>query len=1294
MEKQGATRDTLSFRAVEPVNLSVRDLCATIEEPLGPLKRLRALRSKEAVVAQRKIILDNVDAEIGSGTLTAIIGGSGSGKTSLLNVLSRRVASSSLKTTGLVLYNGMSKLSRVSNAYVMQNDVLLPTLTVRETLRYAADLRLPPPATAEERQRIVEEVILELGLKECADTRIGNNVRKGCSGGEKRRTSLGVQMLANPSLLFLDEVTTGLDATSAYQLVKTLKTLVSKGRTIVMTIHQPRSEIWGLVDNIILLSGGSPLFSGPSTDCLPYLDDLGFQLPPFVNPAEFLIDLSVLDTRSTDLELASGARIARFKAAWAKKRSPPTPDSALSDTETLQTESQATERLLGHRKTSLIRETSVLTRRTFRTTVRDPMGMAGSLLEATSMAFINGWIFYQLSGSLAGIRSREGSLYTACGLQGYLILIFETYRLSVDIELFDRENREGVVSVTAFLLSRRFSRFLIEDLPVPLIFSLIFYFMVGFRAETGQFFIFFSIMLLVQYIAVCQAALCVAISRNFAGASLIANMSYTLQSLGCGYFVQSNQIPIYMRWLKWTAYNFYAFGGLAANEFFPTASAPFGRLYDCPEQGGASNPACVQYTGAYIMESLGFPRDWIKRPIAFLVAYVVAFYLGAGLLLRFLKQQVGVSKAQNSEADIPVGKEHLRIRSYEEVRRIDITLTDYSIEVQKRQGIRRRLLKKIILRSVSAKFLPGQLNIIMGPSGSGKTSLLNSIAFRLHGDASTTYIKEGELLLNGAMPSDSVMRSIVGYVCQDDDALLPFLTVRENLHFAAGLRLPRHLSKQEKTARAEDVLMKLGLRDCANVLVGGELTKGISGGEKRRVTIAIQILTDPKILLLDEPTSGLDAFTATSIIEVLQGLAEEGRTLIMTIHQSRSDFFKSFGTILLLARGGSVAYSGKGSSMLAHFDSLGHECPRATNPADFALDLITVDLQSDDREASTRHKVQHLIDSWSQVSQTPALTKETSKVMQPAELGSYARSRTPFRIALPLLLHRSLLNFKRNPPSIIGRTFQVISFGIILALFFAPLRSDPFSVQTRLGFIQELAAIYFIGMLQNIPIYPVEKQVFYREHDDNAYGVSAFFVQYTIAEIPFEIFSSLIFSLLGSIATGLGPRRSVKLFFIVAFNCFCVVNCGESLGIVFNTFFDNTGFAVNMTSVLLSLATVMGGVMSLEVPAFLNAFNRLSPIYWSLGNLAPYSLQGVTFTCSDSQRDANGACPLETGEQVLKLYGLDKNAALNVLALGVTTVAYRVLAFVILAIKKGRRGGSLESWLKRFVKNREGGKAG
>ena len=189
------------------------------------------------------------------------------------------------------------------------------------------------------------------------------------------------------------------------------------------------------------------------------------------------------------------------------------------------------------------------------------------------------------------------------------------------------------------------------------------------------------------------------------------------------------------------------------------------------------------------------------------------------------------------------------------------------------------------------------------------------------------------MLFNNTIPSDDVIRSLTSYVVQDDDILLPFLTVRETLHFAAIIRLPGHISKSQKLARAETVLAQLGLRHCADTLIGSEFVKGISGGEKRRVSIAVQILTDPKILMLDEPSSGLDSHTAHSMMELLQALAMEGRTVICKIHQSRSDLFPLFGKLLLLANGGRMIYSGKGEDLLPYFKGAGYVCPTFANPA-------------------------------------------------------------------------------------------------------------------------------------------------------------------------------------------------------------------------------------------------------------------------------------------------------------------------------------------------------------------------
>ncbi|KAF1945804.1 P-loop containing nucleoside triphosphate hydrolase protein [Clathrospora elynae] len=1180
--------------------------------------------------------------------------------------MSGRMRGNRLSTSGRTLFNGSEDASQIRSAYVIQQDILLPTLTVRETLTYAAHLRLPSSVGEKERKLLVEEVILELSLKEAANTRIGNHAHKGCSGGEKRRTSIGVQLLSNPSLLWLDEPTTGLDSTSAFQVVKTLRTLAQKGRTIIVTIHQPRSEIWDLFDHVILLTRGSPAYAGTAKDCLPYLAKLGHEMPPFTNPAEYLVDVVSVDNRSEEAESAAELRVGRVIEAWRARC-----NRTINEKEELGSSATPITRLEGKKlqasHTSLVQQIRVLTARTWTVTTRDAMGMFGSLVEAIAMAVITGWIFLQLDGSLSGIRSRQGALYNAAALQGYLILLYETYRLTTDIQLFDEEARQGVVSIPAFLISRRLARIFIEDIPVPLIFSLIYYFFCGFRADAGQFFTFFSIILLHQYIAVCFAMTCVAVSRNFAGASLVANLAYTLQSMACGYFIQSNTIPVYVRWTKWAAYVFYAFGALCANEFT-------GSFYDCPLEGGRSNPGCKQYDGEFILDSLGFPDNWVWRPILALLGFAIAFYVGAGVLLKFWSAEIAMARARPSNMDASAGKENMSGCTSDDVRTISIRLEGYGMDVEKR-SLRKRWTKPI-LKPLTADFQPGSLNVIMGPSGSGKTSLLNSMAMRLKDDTSTRYKQYGSMSFNGLVPTQDVVHSICSFVTQDDDALLASLTVRETLRYAAGLRLPKWMSKEQKAQRAEEILLKMGLKDCADNLVGNDLIKGISGGEKRRVTIAVQILTEPRILLLDEPLSGLDAFTALSIMDVLRCLAQEGRTLIVTIHQPRSDLFAHFGNILLLARGGYPIYAGASSEMLPHFAAQGYECPRHVNPADFALDLITVDLQHESREVASRAKVRKLIESWGPEFFPVARNRS---IVTPAELGSMAREPTSFASAYSILIRRATKNMFRQPNILIARTMQVVGLGFILALYFAPLKNDYFAVQNRLGFLVEIAPLYFVGMLNNIAVYPIERDVFYRDYDDRIYGVEAFFLTYISITTPFEIISCLIFSILAVFACGL--ERNAQIYFIVTFNAFCITSCGESLGIAFNTLFTHTGFSVNCMSVFLSVAQVMGGVLSLDVPIFLQAWNHLSPVKWAVGNMAPYTLRGLTFTCEDWQK-INGQCPITTGEDVLNLYKLNKNPRMNIMALGICAIAYRFFAYVVLKTVK-------ERWLGRLWKKSE-----
>lgn len=385
-------------------------------------------------------------------------------------------------------------MSAVRSAHVTQHDELLPGLTVRETLQYAADLRLPPSTAARERQVLVEKIILELGLKKCASTRIGSRGgRRGCSGGEKRRTSLGIQLLANPSVLFLDEATTGLDALSALQLVHTLKRLAAAGRTVILTIHQPRSEIWALFDRLVLLSEGNLIYSGPANATETYFRRLEYTMPDYVNPAEFFIDLTMIDTRQPESEVSSRARVKSLKDAWQACKQNHDPQDTQRPIVELRAEEHSRRMRPNFYKTVWVQ-----TSRSARTTIRDPLGFFGSLLEAACLGLAAGWIFFKTPQTLAGIKSREGALYCAAVLQGYLILLQETYRLSFDIQLFEHESKDGLVGGFSFLISRRLSGLLLEDLSVPLLFSAIFYFLVGFDHSVTQFFAFYAVIFLCQ----------------------------------------------------------------------------------------------------------------------------------------------------------------------------------------------------------------------------------------------------------------------------------------------------------------------------------------------------------------------------------------------------------------------------------------------------------------------------------------------------------------------------------------------------------------------------------------------------------------------------------------------------------------------------------------------------------------------------------------------------------------------------------------------------------------------------
>lgn len=240
---------------------------------------------------QEKTVVNGVIGMAVPGEVLAVLGPSGSGKSTLLTALSGRLEG---RYAGSVLANNRALTKAVGRrtGFVTQDDILHPHLTVRETLVYCALLRLPRTIPVNDKIRTAESVMAELGLGKCEHTMVGNGFVRGVSGGERKRVSIGHEMLVSPSLLILDEPTSGLDSTAAYRLVATLRGLAGRGMTVVASVHQPSSRVYQMFDSVLLLSEGNGIYFGRGSAAMDYFASVGLS-PAFpVSPADFMLDLA------------------------------------------------------------------------------------------------------------------------------------------------------------------------------------------------------------------------------------------------------------------------------------------------------------------------------------------------------------------------------------------------------------------------------------------------------------------------------------------------------------------------------------------------------------------------------------------------------------------------------------------------------------------------------------------------------------------------------------------------------------------------------------------------------------------------------------------------------------------------------------------------------------------------------------------------------------------------------------------------------------------------------------------
>ncbi|XP_057955499.1 ABC transporter G family member 12-like isoform X2 [Malania oleifera] len=421
-----------------------------------------------------------------------------------------------------------------------------------------------------------------------------------------------------------------------------------------------------------------------------------------------------------------------------------------------------------------------------------------------------------------------------------------------------------------------------------------------------------------------------------------------------------------------------------------------------------------------------------------------------------------------------------------------------------------------LLHGLSGHAEPGRIMAIMGPSGSGKSTLLDSLAGRLAGNVVMT----GNVLLNGK--KRRLDYGVVAYVTQED-IMLGTLTVRETITYSAHLRLPTRMTKEEIDGVVEGTISEMGLQDCADRIIGNWHLRGISGGEKKRLSIALEILTRPRILFLDEPTSGLDSASAFFVVQTLRNIARDGRTVVSSIHQPSSEVFALFDDLFLLA-GGETVYFGDAKMAVQFFTKAGFPCPSRRNPSDHFLrcvnsdfDVVTNTLLGSQR----MHDIDKTTDGL--ISRTTAEIKEMLvQIYRCSEYAKMARARTREISAigglliktkssnqacwgkqLSTLTQRSFVNMSRDIGYYWLRIVVYIAVAICVGTIFFDVGTSYPAIYARGscgGFISGFMTFMSIG---GFPSFIEEMKVFHRERLNGHYGVAVFILSNFLSSFPF-----------------------------------------------------------------------------------------------------------------------------------------------------------------------------------------------
>ncbi|XP_073309303.1 ABC transporter G family member 22-like isoform X2 [Primulina huaijiensis] len=547
-------------------------------------------------------------------------------------------------------------------------------------------------------------------------------------------------------------------------------------------------------------------------------------------------------------------------------------------------------------------------------------------------------------------------------------------------------------------------------------------------------------------------------------------------------------------------------------------------------------------------------------------------------------------------------------------------------------------VEKDILNGITGSVVPGEVLALMGPSGSGKTTLLSLLGGRV-----AEHSIGGSITYND-QPYSKSLKSRIGFVTQDD-VLFPNLTVRETLTYAARLRLPRTLTKEEKEKRAMDVILELGLERCQDTIIGGSFVRGVSGGERKRVCIGNEIIINPSLLFLDEPTSGLDSTTASRIIETLNDIAEAGKTVITTIHQPSSRLFLKFDKLILLGKG-SLLYFGKASEAMAYFSTIGCSPLIAMNPAEFMLDLASGNVTDISIPSEFKDKVQmgnfkaetkggkidpaviheYLVEAY----EARVAVHEKENIMEPVSMDEEMKSKlssskreygASWYEQYSILFWRGLKERKNDYFSWL-RITQVLTTATILGLLWWQSGSDnPKELQDQAGLLFFIAVFWgFFPVFTAIFTFPQERAMLSKERAADMYRLSAYFVARTTSDLPLDLLLPVLFLLVVYFMAGL--KMNAGSFFLTMVTVFLCIIAAQGLGLAIGATLLDMKRATTLASVTVMTFMLAGGFFVQNVPVFISWLRYLSFNYHTYKLLLKVQYQHISHSINGVRIDS------------------------------------------------------------------------